>query len=107
MGGEDSGIDSTTNRVLLEVAVFDPVRIRKTARRLGISTDSSYRFERGVDYTDSIYVLKRLAGLMEELCGGRVASKIVDVGGSRIPKGFCSGKPSSRNVWARNSWMGK
>jgi len=88
MGGEDSGIDVTTDRVLLEVAVFDPVRIRKTARRLGISTDSSYRFERGVDYTDSIYVLKRLAGLMEELCRGRVASKIVDVGRIENPEGI-------------------
>ncbi|MDK2944189.1 MAG: phenylalanyl-tRNA synthetase beta chain [Mesotoga sp.] len=82
MGGEDSGIYSSTKRVLLEVAVFDPVRIRKTSRKLGISTDSSYRFERGIDYEDSIYVIRRLADLMERLSGASVASKIVDAGGT-------------------------
>ena len=81
MGGEDSGIYLTTKSVLLEVAVFDPVRIRKTARKLGISTDSSYRFERGIDYEDSLYVMKRLADLMKQLAGASVGSKIVDAGG--------------------------
>ncbi|HCO69085.1 MAG TPA: phenylalanine--tRNA ligase subunit beta [Mesotoga infera] len=80
MGGEDSGIYLTTKNVLLEVAVFDPVRIRKTARKLGISTDSSYRFERGIDYEDSLYVMKRLADLMKQLAGASVGSKIVDAG---------------------------
>lgn len=81
MGGEDSGIYLTTKNVLLEVAVFDPVRIRKTARKLGISTDSSYRFERGIDYEDSLYIMKRLADLMKQLAGASVGSKIVDAGG--------------------------
>jgi len=81
MGGEDSGIYLTTKSVLLEVAVFDPVRIRKTARKLGISTDSSYRFERGIDYEDSLYVMKRLADLMKQLVGASIGSKIVDAGG--------------------------
>ncbi|WP_367362301.1 phenylalanine--tRNA ligase subunit beta [Mesotoga sp.] len=84
MGGEESGVYSTTKRVLLEVAVFDPVRIRKTARKLGISTDSSYRFERGIDYEDSIYVIRRLADLMKQLCSANVGSNIVDAG--RVPE---------------------
>ncbi|OAA31869.1 phenylalanyl-tRNA synthetase subunit beta [Kosmotoga arenicorallina S304] len=80
MGGLKSGISSDTTRVLLEVAVFDPITIRKTARRLGISTDSSYRFERGVDASDSVYVIKRLASMISELSGASVSSKISDVG---------------------------
>lgn len=80
MGGKNSGIDSSTTRVLLEVAVFDPVRIRKTARRLAISTDSSYRFERGVDGADSIHVMRRLADLMRELACAEPTSSIVDEG---------------------------
>jgi len=80
MGGMKSGISPNTRRVLLEVAVFDPVTIRKTARRLGISTDSSYRFERGVDPSDSFYVIKRLASLISEFSGATVSSRITDAG---------------------------
>ncbi|AKI98144.1 phenylalanine--tRNA ligase subunit beta [Kosmotoga pacifica] len=80
MGGLKSGISPDTKKVLLEVAVFDPVTIRKTARRLGISTDSSYRFERGVNPSDSFYVIKRLASLIMELSGGTIVSRITSVG---------------------------
>ncbi len=85
MGGEASGIDSNTRRVLLEVAVFDPVTIRKTSRRLGLSTDSSYRFERGIDYTDSVYVIRRLADLVRKLAGASIGSSVVDVGTIEFP----------------------
>ncbi len=80
MGGLKSGIYEDTSSILLEVAVFDPVTIRRTSRRLGIKTDSSYRFERGVDASDSVYVIERLADLMIKHAGAKVASKIEDAG---------------------------
>jgi phenylalanyl-tRNA synthetase beta chain len=80
MGGENSGISENTKKVLLEVAVFDPIRIRKTSRRLGITTDSSYRFERGVDSEDSEYVIKRLADLLMDLAEAKPVTEIVDEG---------------------------
>jgi len=86
MGGYDSGIFDDTKSVLLEVAVFDPVTIRKTSRRLGVQTDSSYRFERGVDTSDSVYVIKRLADLMVRYTGAKTASRICDVGQPRESK---------------------
>jgi len=78
MGGEESGISSNTTDVLLEVAMFDPVRIRKASRRLGVSSDSSYRFERGVDFDDALFVIERLSQLIEELAGGKPSKEIVD-----------------------------
>ncbi len=80
MGGVNSGISERTKKVLLEVAVFDPIRIRKTSRRLGITTDSSYRFERGVDSENSEYVIKRLADLLIELADAKTVTNIVDEG---------------------------
>ncbi|MFW6119321.1 MAG: phenylalanine--tRNA ligase subunit beta [Petrotogales bacterium] len=80
MGGVNSGISERTKKVLLEVAVFDPIRIRKTSRRLGITTDSSYRFERGVDSENSEYVIKRLADLLIDLADAKPVTKIVDEG---------------------------
>jgi len=65
MGGEDSGISNDTTDILLEVAMFNPVRIRHTSRRLGLSSDASYRFERGVDYDNNVYVIERLSELIE------------------------------------------
>jgi phenylalanyl-tRNA synthetase beta chain len=70
MGGEESGVKDDTKDILLEVAMFDPVRIRKTSKAHGIITDSSYRFERGVDPNDAIYVINRLTELILELSGG-------------------------------------
>ncbi|MFN6992549.1 MAG: phenylalanine--tRNA ligase subunit beta, partial [Fervidobacterium sp.] len=78
MGGEESGISTETTDVLLEVAMFDPVRIRKTARKLGLSTDSSYRFERGVDFDDAVFVVERLSELIQSICGGVPSVEIVD-----------------------------
>jgi len=78
MGGEESGITNETTDVLLEVAMFDPVRIRRTSRRLGVSSDSSYRFERGVDFDDAVFVIERLSQLIEELANGKASKEIVD-----------------------------
>jgi phenylalanyl-tRNA synthetase beta chain len=78
-GGLDSGVTETTQNVFLESAYFNPVSIRKTARRHGLNTDSSFRFERGCDPTNTIYVLKRCALLIQEVAGGQISSEIVDV----------------------------
>ena len=78
-GGLDSGVTETTNNVFLESAYFNPVTIRKTARRHGLNTDASFRFERGCDPTNTIYVLKRCALLIQEVAGGQISSEIVDV----------------------------
>ena len=78
-GGLDSGVTDTTQNVFLESAYFNPVSIRKTARRHGLNTDASFRFERGCDPTNTIYVLKRCALLIQEVAGGTISSEIVDV----------------------------
>ncbi len=78
-GGLTSGVTETTKNVFLESAYFHPVSIRKTARRHGLNTDASFRFERGCDPTNTIYVLKRCALLIQEVAGGTISSEIVDV----------------------------
>ncbi|MCQ2334660.1 MAG: phenylalanine--tRNA ligase subunit beta [Paludibacteraceae bacterium] len=77
-GGLDSGVTEQTQNVFLESAYFDPVCIRKTARRHQLSTDASFRYERGVDPNNTIYVLKRCALLIKEVAGGTIASDIFD-----------------------------
>jgi phenylalanyl-tRNA synthetase beta chain len=78
-GGQDSGVTETTQNVFLESAYFNPVSIRKTARRHGLNTDASFRYERGCDPTNTIYVLKRCALLIQEVAGGTISSEIVDI----------------------------
>ena len=78
-GGIDSGVSDTTVDVFLESAYFDPVSIRKTAKRHGLSTDASFRYERGCDPNITVYALKRAALLITEICGGAIASDIVDI----------------------------
>ncbi len=78
-GGLHSGVKNTTNSVFLESAWFDSVYIRKTARRHTLSTDASFRFERGTDPNGTIYALKRAAMLIKEVAGGEISSEIVDV----------------------------
>ena len=73
IGGKDSGITQKTKSILIEVATFDPVRTRKTSKGLNLSTDASYRFERGVDPNDSLYVAKRIVEMVLSLSGGKVA----------------------------------
>lgn len=78
-GGIDSGVTTNTKNIFLECAYFDPKTIRKTARFHGLNTDSSFRFERGADPNDTVYVIKRTALLIKELAGGSISSDIVDV----------------------------
>ena len=79
MGGENSEVSEDTTDILLESAYFDPMTIRKTSKRLGLSTDASQRFERGIDPNGTIYAVNRAAKLIAECAGGNVAKGIVDV----------------------------
>ena len=78
-GGLDSGVTEKTVNVFLESAYFHPTWIRKSARRHGLNTDASFRFERGIDPLNTDYVLKHAALLVQELAGGTVSSEIKDV----------------------------
>ena len=84
-GGLDSGVTEQTKNVFLESAYFDPVSIRETARRHGLNTDASFRFERGVDPNNTIYVLKRCALLIQEVAGGTISSDITDLCSHEFP----------------------
>ena len=78
-GGKNSGVTENTANIFLESAYFNPVSIRKTAKRHGLSTDASFRFERGIDPTITEYALKRAAILIKEIAGGEITSDIVDI----------------------------
>ena len=78
-GGLQSGVTMQTTDVFLESAYFNPMWVRKTARRHGLNTDSSFRFERGADPNNTLYVLKRAAMLVKELAGGEIVGDIVDI----------------------------
>ena len=78
-GGLDSGISDTTTDVFIESAYFNPVWVRKTARRHALNTDASFRYERGIDPNMQVYALKRAALLMKELAGGRISSEVIDL----------------------------
>lgn len=78
-GGLDSGVTESTKDVFIESAYFHPTWIRKTARRLGLNTDSSFRFERGIDSNNTVYVLKLAALMIQEMAGGQICGNIVDI----------------------------
>ncbi len=78
-GGKGSGTYETTKNVVLESAYFHPTWIRKSARRHGLSTDASFRFERGIDPNGTIYALKQAAILCQQLAGGKVSMEVCDV----------------------------
>lgn len=78
-GGQESGISETTTSVFLESACFDPVFVRKTARRHGLSTDASFRYERGTDPNIVIYALKLAALMIKEVAGGKITSDAIDI----------------------------
>lgn len=78
-GGKGSGTYETTKNVLLESAYFNPTWIRKSARRHGLNTDASFRFERGIDPDGQIYALKEAALLVKELAGGKISMEVKDV----------------------------
>ena len=79
LGGLDSGVSETTSSIFLESAYFNPVSIRKTAKRFGISTDASFRFERGIDPNITDYALKHAAILICEIAGGEITSDLTDI----------------------------
>lgn len=78
-GGLDSGVTAETTEVFLESAYFNPVWIRKSAKRHGLSTDASFRYERGIDPNIAPYALKRAALLVMELAGGQISSPVTDI----------------------------
>ena len=78
MGGLNSEIENSTTRVLLESAYFNPVSVRRTSKRLGLNTDASHRFERGIDPEGQVAAANRAATLMAELGGGRLISGLID-----------------------------
>lgn len=84
-GGLESGVTETTTDIFLESAYFHPTWIRKSARRFGLNTDASFRFERGIDPNDTIYNLKLAALLVKELAGGETCGEIVDVKAHDFP----------------------
>lgn len=78
-GGKGSGVSETTNTIFLESAYFNPVSVRKSAKRHGLNTDASFRFERGIDPNITEFALKRAALLIKEVAGGEITSDIVDI----------------------------
>ncbi|MFV8269367.1 phenylalanine--tRNA ligase subunit beta [Flavobacterium sp. GT2N3] len=78
-GGKKSGVSESTNSIFLESAYFNPVSIRKTAKRHQLNTDASFRFERGIDPTITEYALKRAALLIQEVAGGEITSDVVNM----------------------------
>ena len=77
-GGENSGISESTSSIFLESAYFNPISIRKTAKRHALNTDASFRFERGIDPNITKYALKRAALLITEIAGGKISSDLID-----------------------------
>lgn len=94
MGGKESEIGPGTTEVLLESAMFDPLSIRRTSRRLGLSSESSYRFERGVDYDTVDWASRRAVRLLLELAGGEAAAGVIDVGTGRPARPVARVRPS-------------
>ena len=84
-GGINTGVTEDTRSIFLESAYFDPVAIRKTAKRLGLSTDASFRFERGVDIENTEYALIRAAVLIRDIAGGEISSDLVDLYPVKMP----------------------
>ncbi|WP_298141117.1 phenylalanine--tRNA ligase subunit beta [Flavobacterium sp.] len=78
-GGKNSGVTENTTAIFLESAYFNPVTIRKTAKRHTLSTDASFRFERGIDPSITEYALKRAALLIQEVAGGEITSDVIDI----------------------------
>ncbi|MBN4051485.1 phenylalanine--tRNA ligase subunit beta [bacterium AH-315-M05] len=79
LGGVKSGVTEKTKNIFIESAYFNPVSIRRTAKRHELNTDASFRFERGADPNSTVYALKRTAILIKEIAGGTISSEIVDV----------------------------
>lgn len=78
-GGIESGVTENTTSIFLESAYFDPISVRRTAKRHGLNTDASFRFERGIDINFTEYALKVATNFIKEIAGGQVSSEIVDL----------------------------
>ena len=85
-GGLESGVTEGTKNIFLESAYFDPTYIRKTSFRHGLRTDAATRFEKGIDISNTVAVLKRAAQLIKEIAGGEIASDFIDVYPDPLPK---------------------
>lgn len=83
-GGLGSGVTSETTSIFLESAYFNPISIRKSAKRHGLNTDASFRFERGIDIENVEYSLKRAALLIKEIAGGEITSEVIDLYSKKI-----------------------
>ncbi len=83
-GGANSAVSQTTTKIFIESAYFNPVSIRKTAKRHGLNTDASFRFERGIDPNITQYALKRAALLIKEIAGGEITSDVEDLYSNKI-----------------------
>ena len=79
LGGQDSGVSENTTSIFLESAYFDPISIRKSAKRHGLNTDASFRFERGIDPEITLHALKYAANLMVELAGGTIEGELYEI----------------------------
>ncbi|WP_088341306.1 phenylalanine--tRNA ligase subunit beta [Robiginitalea sediminis] len=84
-GGINTGVTEDTRSIFLESAYFDPVSVRKTAKRHGLSTDASFRFERGVDINNVEYALMRAAILIRDIAGGDISSDLIDLYPNKMP----------------------
>jgi phenylalanyl-tRNA synthetase beta chain len=78
-GGKSSGVTETTNSIFLESAYFNPISVRKSAKRHALNTDASFRFERGIDPNITEFALKRAALLIKEVAGGEITSDVIDI----------------------------
>ncbi|MDB5251967.1 MAG: phenylalanyl-tRNA synthetase subunit beta [Flaviaesturariibacter sp.] len=85
-GGLSSGVTDATTSIFLESAFFDPTTIRRTSFRHGLRTDAATRFEKGIDISNTVNVLKRAAQLVKEICGGVIASDFIDIYPKPEPK---------------------
>ncbi len=97
MGGENSEVTEQTKNILIESAFFNPSSIRKTAKRLGLSTDASFRFERGTDYNIVIWAARRAAQLIKEVAGGEILEGEIDAYPDQIPTRSTSARFSRIN----------
>lgn len=86
MGGEESGVTFLTRDILLEGAVFNPVSIRRTAKKLNLHTDASHRFERGCDFEGPVKALDRVSELILDMCGGQLCQDGIDIKTEQLTK---------------------
>lgn len=85
-GGVESGVTESTKNIFLESAFFDPATIRRTSFRHGLRTDAATRFEKGIDISNTVHVLKRAAAFIKEMAGGSFASDVIDIYPAPQPK---------------------